>query len=357
MFLGGLFIQAVAIALFMVGTSLAFWITGAVLAGVSSAVVWTSCLSIIIDTVELDRIGHFFGYVSLALSLAIFLGPVLGGILYESKGPRAVWGLCFGFVGVDAILRILLIESPRRAQTEVDVRSKVLRKPRTRTRRLAVLHLLKSPRLLCALWATVANATILSSFDASLTIHARDTFHWNSMAAGLLYIAFVIPGFLTPVVGHLADRHLGKTIATLGFSLSTVVLVCLRFVDHNSSAQKALLCSLLFFLGLFLGTQLPIWSAEVTHVVVNYETEHPGFFGRGGAVAQAEGLWYAAFSLGAACGPLWGGLIQGAAGWKTMSWTLALLSGLTVAPVLVFTDGPVFRCRSWTKNQDKPSAV
>ena len=62
-------------------------------------------------------------------------------------------------------------------------------------------------------------------------------------------------------------------------------------------------------------------------------------FGEAGAIAQAEGIWWAAYSIGAACGPLWGGLVQGATSWETMTWTLAVLCAVTVIPVVAYTDG------------------
>jgi MFS family permease len=215
-----------------------------------------------------------------------------------------------------------------------------------------VLQLLKSPRLLSALWVTVTQATILTSFDASLTIHLRNTFHWKSTQAGLVFISLIFPAFLSPLVGVIADRHGGRFITATGFCLSTAVLACLRFVDHDSIEQKVLLCALLFLVGLLLGTTLSVFSAEVSHVVFEHEEKNPGELGDRGAVAQAESLWWAAYSIGAAFGPLLGGLVQDAAGWKTMTWTLALLSATAVVPIMLFTGGPLFSRGASKNDQD-----
>ena len=377
--MAALIIQAVAVALFMVGNSLALWIAGAILVGISSAIVWASCLSLIVSRTEKSQLAQVLSFTSISLSCGDFLGPVTGGAIYGAGGSEAVFGLIFGLIGVDAILRLLMVESSvelagndstvdpgvkattRRAEIDAttdsdeesttqsaehnaDVGSHA--EPTTTSSWSGVIQLLKSPRLLGALWVTVTQATILTSFDASLTIHLRNTFHWKSTQAGLVFISLIFPAFLSPLVGMIADRHGGRYITATGFCLSTAVLACLRFVDHDSIEQKVMLCALLFLVGLLLGTTLSVFSAEVSHVVFEHEEKNPGGLGDRGAVAQAEILWWAAYSIGAAFGPLLGGLVQNAAGWKTMTWTLALLSATAVVPIMLFTDGPLFSRRA-----------
>jgi MFS family permease len=95
LFLAALLIQAVAIGLFTAGTSLGLWIAGAILAGVSSAIVWASSLSLVIDRTDKTKLGQYLGYTSVSLSVGIFLGPVTGGAIYDAGGPYAVWGVVF----------------------------------------------------------------------------------------------------------------------------------------------------------------------------------------------------------------------------------------------------------------------
>ena len=375
--MAALIIQAVAVGLFIAGNSLALWIAGAILVGVSSAIVWASCLSLIVSRTEKSQLAQVLSFTSISLSCGDFLGPVTGGAIYGAGGPEAVFGLIFGLIGVDAVLRLLMIETStelagnntaidygvkattHRAEIDATTDSEESTtqsaeqnaaansdRPASSQSWSGVLQLLKSPRLLSALWVTVTQATILTSFDASLTIHLRNTFHWKSTRAGLVFISLIFPAFLSPLVGVIADRHGGRFITATGFCLSTAVLACLRFVDHDSIEQKVLLCALLFLVGLLLGTTLSVFSAEVSHVVFEHEEKNPGELGDRGAVAQAESLWWAAYSIGAAFGPLLGGLVQNAAGWKTMTWTLALLSATAVVPIMLFTDGPLFSRRA-----------
>jgi MFS family permease len=342
--LAALIIQAIAIGLFTAGTSLGQWIAGAVLAGVSSAIVWASSLSLVIDRSDKSKLGQYLGYTSVSFSVGGFLGPVTGGAIYDAGGPYAVWGGVFGLIGLDAMLRLLMIEvTPEPSDQQLS--SEDSYGSTTSSSMAGILDLLKSPRLICVLWVTVAQGTILSSFDASLTIHLKNVFGWQATESGLIFIALVLPAFLCPLVGMFSDRHGGRYLAAFGFASSVAVLTCLRFVDYQSIGRKILLCALLFLLGLLLGTSLPIFSAEVAHVVQEYEERHPGKSGDRGVIAQAEGLWWAAYSIGAACGPLWGGFVQGQAGWKTMTWTLALLCAVTVVPIVAYTDGPLLKSR------------
>src|SRR5436190_9069456 len=67
-------------------------------------------LALIVDTVPEDRVGQTMAYASSAMSIGLILGPVLGGIIYARCGYYAAFGLAFGFIGLDLILRIILVE-------------------------------------------------------------------------------------------------------------------------------------------------------------------------------------------------------------------------------------------------------
>lgn len=79
--------------------------------------------------------------------------------------------------------------------------------------------------------------------------------------------------------------------------------------------------------------------AEITYIVEAKEKEKPGCFGSTGAYAQAYGLFVAAFAAGSLIGPVWAGYVKDAAGWGTMSWSLALFSFFGAVPCLIWTGG------------------
>jgi hypothetical protein len=65
----------------------------------------------------------------------------------------------------------------------------------------AVITLLRYPRLLAALWAGMAEATLLTSLEASLPLYTHENFHFGSVGAGLIFLAIVVPALFAPLVG------------------------------------------------------------------------------------------------------------------------------------------------------------
>jgi MFS family permease len=61
-------------------------------------------------------------------------------------------------------------------------------------------------------------AILISSFDTTLPLHVRDAFNWDSMPAGLMFLALQGPGIaLSPLVGWLKDRVGTRIPTTIGF--------------------------------------------------------------------------------------------------------------------------------------------
>ncbi|KAF2207031.1 hypothetical protein CERZMDRAFT_51799 [Cercospora zeae-maydis SCOH1-5] len=332
LFVAAIFFQWVGIALITCGLHIALWIVGLAMFGVASAVVWATSLALIIDQVPREKLAQSLGFTGMSLSLGIFLGPVLGGLIYEHAGHYAVWGVVFGVSVVDLLLRLCLVETSKTVATG---------QTSFPTHSFAAFKLFRSPRMVCALVGAFAQATILTSFDASLTIHVAKVFGWKSTAAGLLYLAFCFPSFASPLIGMVADRLGAKLVLFAAFLLSTPVLASLQFVQKNDMSDKVLLVVLLLLLGSLLGSTISVFSAEVSHVVSEMADETPGIWGARGAYAQAEAFWWASYTLGLAVGPLWGGFVQDAAGWSVLSISLAFLSLVASFPVIAFVGGPL----------------
>jgi MFS family permease len=322
------------------------------------------------------------------MSLGILISPLLGGIVYENAGYNAVFGMAYALIGLDIVLRLLLVEKkvaarwdsdacvqapvaaseglglaiaspdtpttqasdPEKSapvtagQPEVDATD---HRQRLRDRLPPVLSLLYSRRLWAALLASLLQAALMTSFDSVLTIHAANVFGWSSTGAGLLFLPIVIPGFLAPLFGWLSDRFGGRYFATVGFLCACPPLVCLRFVDENSIKDKVLLCALLTVIGLFLALTFPPIMAEISSVVEAKEKSmlargHSGF-GSGGAYAQAYALFNVAFAAGCMVGPLLAGFVVEDRGWPTMAWVLGLISAAAAVPTLLWLGGWLFK--------------
>ena len=355
-----------------VGNSVGILVTGRVLQGLSAAVVWTVGLALLVDTVGQKDIGQMMGYVSMSMSLAILVAPLLGGVVYAKAGYYAVYYLAFALIFLDILLRIALVEKKVAAKwlqgptTEISSHpssSAIVQPnnlPPTQTSTLAVptnpenpatrrsrlppiLSLLASRRLLAALWGCLVVAGLTTAFDAVLPLRAQALFGFDSTGAGLLFLALVLPSFIAPVIGTLSDKYGPRWLTTFGLLLCGPLLVFLRFVDHEGIGQIVLLCALLAMVGLTLTMTMTPLLAEITYVVAAKEEKRPGIYGEKGAYAQAYALFNTSFAAGTLIGPLWAGFVSAQAGWGTMSWSLGLLSMVSAIPAAIWTGGLITR--------------
>jgi MFS family permease len=51
------------------------------------------------------------GWVTLARKIGVVIGPVLGGVIYARLSYYAVFGVTLGFIAINFVLRLLLIET------------------------------------------------------------------------------------------------------------------------------------------------------------------------------------------------------------------------------------------------------
>lgn len=351
------------------GTSLGLLLTGRFLQGLSAAVVWTVGLALLSDTIPKEDIGQAMGYVAAATSLGSLLGPLLGGVVYAHAGYYTVFAIGFAIIGVDIILRLVMIEKKVAKQwdepcdtstdsgtvnteneiqpiPESDIVPRSEKAPANSTptwvqRLPPVITLLRIPRLLAALFGTFVASVFLSAFDSTLPLYVKQTFHWDSNGAGLIFLSLVIPALLGPLFGFLSDRYGGRLFTTVGMLGSVPCWILLRFVTYNSIGQKVLLCALLALIGLFMSMAFPAIMAEIDHSVAQEEKRRPGSLGKRGAAAQGFGLFNVAYACGSLVGPLWAGFIVQQAGWGTMGWSLAILSAVAAVVTFFWTGGRI----------------
>ncbi|KAI3319056.1 major facilitator superfamily domain-containing protein [Xylariaceae sp. AK1471] len=371
----GLVILGTATAMLYVGTSLPLWVTGRALQGAAAAVVWTVGLALLADTVDEHELGKYLGVVTLGMTGGTLLGPLLGGIVYDYGGFSKVFIMAFVLIALDIILRLVMIEkkiahqylvSPTRNMPTAQYEDHSYdREGRTRnsasnaemlassnptvrrSRAPPVISLLRSRRLLTALFATLVFGIMITGFDSVLPLFVTTTFHWSSTGGGLIFLPVFLPSLLGPWIGHLTDQYGPKLLTSLGFLSALPSYVLLRFVDHQELSQEVLLGALLALIGLSLTlVNTPIFT-EIVHIVNAKERDRPGIFGPGGATAQAYGLFNVAFAAGTIVGPIFAGFVREQSGWGTMGWSLGVLSGLTSVPVFLMTGGWA-GCRRWT---------
>ncbi|KAM0804406.1 major facilitator superfamily domain-containing protein [Usnea florida] len=358
--------------LLCLGTTLALLIVGRLLQGFSAAVVWTVGLALLADTVGHESIGQSMGYVSMSMSVAVLVAPLLGGVVYARTGYYSVFFMAFGLIVLDIILRVVLVEKkiakqwmpavqelpspslkmddeklagPSSSPPEA-ITSPPLPGPEpaqslsifpTKRKLPTVLTLLASRRLLAALFCTLIQSALLTAWDAVLPLYVHRLFGWGSTGGGLIFLPLILPSFAAPLIGYWSDKRGPRVPTTLGFLLAMPFLVAMRAVDRAGVGQIVLLCALLACLGVALSMAMTPLLAEITYIVHVKEKSHPGVFGRRGAYATAYGLFNTAFAGGMLVGPIWGGFVTQRSGWATMGWSLAVLSlvGAGVAALLI----------------------
>lgn len=372
--------------------------------GFSAAVVWVVGLALLVDTVGPEGVGQAMGYVGLSMSLAILVAPLLGGVVFAASGYYAVFAMAFGLIVLDIMMRLILIEKKVAAKwlpvEEVDQAPKdeqkggeahksgdqksvadfemeavspelgkdiqketqddpstlpedvlpenaPLSKKKKYTDRLpAVIWLLSSRRVLSALWACLIQASLLTAFDTVLPLFVRDTFHWNSLGAGLIFLPIVVVSFFGPIIGWASDKVGPRWFATAGFVTACPCLILLRLVYENTLDQKVLLCALLALIGTTLTLVLTPMMAEITYAVDAKAQRHPpGFFGKNGAYAQAYSLFNMAWAGGCLVGPLLSGLVNQRAGWAVTTLILGCVSIVTAIPTAIWTGGSIWKKR------------
>ncbi|KIW86657.1 uncharacterized protein Z519_12712 [Cladophialophora bantiana CBS 173.52] len=380
---------SVATILLYIGSSISVLLLGRILQGVSSALTWTAGFTLAVETVEETEVGKTMGICSLGTNLALLFAPVIGGLLLDKSGYHSVFAVAFGLLSLDMAWRLALIErsaaapwleyqnnkywtigfgnngtpsimpSPIREEiphleplwleTEIQLIEKygafgefIVRDTwwANFTRTISpTLRLLRNPRLQVALWATFAQATMITSLDAVLPLFVRDTFSWGAQGAGLIFIPVVLPTFLAPYIGRMTDKYGPKWMAASAFILGCPIWILMRLITHGGVGQIVLLCIFLAMLGTTTTLATPPLMAEITFTVESQTQVQPGAFGSRGAIAQAYAFYSLWLAGGLLAGPLWGGFVFRIGGWKTMTWTFGLLSGITMVPTIHFMGG------------------
>jgi MFS family permease len=347
-------------------------------------VVWTVGLALLVDTVGQKDIGQTLGWTSISMGVAILVAPLLGGVVYAKAGYYQVYYMAFALIALDIVLRLALIEKkiahqwlqedtseleavqePNHPKATRDLRSpdspegekSVEVAPEDnqcatpfeikRSKWPPMFTLLKSKRLLTALWSCIVQGSQMTAFDSVIPLFVQETFHWGSEAAGLVFLAIIVPGFVAPLVGWVSDKYGPRWLTVIGFLGATPFWVLLRLVNKDTLGQKVLLCALLALIGLALTLVMPPLMAEITYVIEAKERQQPGRFGKSGAYAQAYGLFITAFAAGTLIGPIWSGYVRDAAGWGTMTLSLGSFSVAGAIPCLIWTGGLI------TKNNPK----
>lgn len=282
------------------GRQFSILVTGRLLQGFAAALVWTSGLALLTDVFGQGRYAEAVGYTQTSTSIGTTAAPLLGGVVYAQGGYSAVFAMSMATVAVSVILAMVMIapkpqgswedsgcstrvgsaggsgspapvseveenrdvdvdvdvernDGERRASSQpVDERSALIPKEdhgRPKVLKPRYFLLLRSRRILTAMWGIFSFSCVLLSFEAMIPLFVKTTFHWDSRRAALVFLSWIVPGFLGPIVGRVTDRYKSAWIPVGGFLCMAPPLVLMRFVTANSDLHKVLLVFLLTLVG------------------------------------------------------------------------------------------------------------
>lgn len=351
--LGGLVVLIVSTVLLCVAKNIATFVVGRFIQGASGGVVWTVGLALISDVADDNNIAQLMGYPGAAMSMGLVFGPLIGGIVYERAGYYPVFGICFGILVLDVVLRILMKE-PRKnhphhssqgsdqsfsidaTSEHSDTLEEDTEKPAAT---MAMVKLLQSPRILAGLLVSIVMGWLFSSFDSVLTMHVKEVFSFNSLEAALMFLCIGVPELLGPVIGYISDKYGTRWVVTGGFIAMTPLLILLRIPDQNTTRDIVVFAVILSLAGIgFACIGVPLMG-ELTNAVIEEESKHPGKFGHGRGFGQIYGLFNVAFAIGSLVGPFQSGFTMNSRGWGLTTISLAIISFITAFPTAYYFDG------------------
>lgn len=279
----------VATAFLALGRQFAVLFMGRILQGFSAALIWTSGLGLLTDVFGQNRYGEAVGYCLAVNSIGMTAAPLLGGMVFARGGYSAVSAMSIGTVAVSAVLALLMVEPKTPGGWEASAPSTrvnsgvggtgamaasedVSRKARERkapmgpadersaliqkdfgnssvASRPAYFLLLRSGRVLGAMWGIFTYAFVIISFEAMIPLFVKQTFGWDSRRAALVFLCWIGPSFLSPLVGKAADRWQSPWIPIGGFLFTVPSLLLMGLVTENTALHQVLLCFLLTLVG------------------------------------------------------------------------------------------------------------
>ncbi|PLB48038.1 MFS transporter [Aspergillus steynii IBT 23096] len=360
-YLLGLILLGASMVILSVAHTVSLFVLARLIQGGATAMVSVAGLSLLTDTVSFDNLGQTIGYLGSAITLGFLLGPLLGGMVYQIAGYQAVFGMAFAIVAIDVIMRIAVIEKKVACRWTAEgseaVNESAPHLPANRgydtfadpesssdatlsgSQKPALLLIARQPRVMISSWALLVQGMLYSAFDSTIPVFVESRFHWGPFGAGMAFLPSAVTALFEPYFGTLSDRYGARLITFLSFILLAPPLICLRFVEQNTTAHVVLLLVLLGLIGLLINVSIPALFVETQQVLDDMERTRPGVFGEKGAVAQAFGIQTMAQFLGLTLGPLWGGFSEYQYGWKITSLTLGLLAGVTAIPMLWLSNG------------------
>lgn len=143
--------------------------------------------------------------------------------------------------------------------------------------KVPILACFRNSSLITALSIGFMQALLLGAFDATVPIVAYEYYGFDSMKAGLLFIALGLPNLIFgPIFGRMVDKYGPKLLATVGYAYLAILLVLLRLVRPGGAEQVRIYATLLALCSIGIAAIDAPSLVESSIVVEKYFQANPG---------------------------------------------------------------------------------
>ncbi|EYE90815.1 MFS transporter [Aspergillus ruber CBS 135680] len=328
----------------LVASTLSIWTVylGRVLQSIASSGAWIVGFATVADAVGDEHFGKVLGVVLSFVTAGTISGPTVSGVLLKLVGYWPTWLVPMAVLVLDMLARMLMIEASKPTPSDEE-RTGLLPASRPAssdqegstapsTSNFYRIMLLDS-RVLTGLAGCLLYSSLMANFDTTIPLHVRETFHWDSLPTGLMFLCLQIPNVIfNPVSGWVRDKIGVRYPMTVGWALMAPLLFLLgmpgdeRFAWVNGG-HHGVVITVTCLLGIgALGSLLHgAGPMELTAVVREQEAQDPLIFGENGAGSRAFALAEMAFTLGIMLGPLLSGPLVELVGYFYMNVVFGIL--------------------------------
>ena len=253
------------------------------LQGVFAAMILPVAMALVAELAPDGREGQMFGWFNTAFLMGIGVGPLIGGVVYDSLGVKSNFLLMAGLSLVSLLMVLAWVREPPHDGKELQARGY-----------RAQLALLGQRGLLAVFLARAGHALGMGCFIAFLPLLGESKGLAGSQVGVLLAVNVLVMTALQAPAGWLADRLPRVPLAMASQSLAALSKACLPLMPGMHG-----LMVLAVLEGIGSGLALP----PLTALAVAHGRQ------RGVGMGLTMGLFGLALSTGIFMGPVMGGLL------------------------------------------------
>ncbi|KAI8575640.1 hypothetical protein K450DRAFT_260802 [Umbelopsis ramanniana AG] len=316
------------------------------LQGFSDSCVWILCLCLVADTFPKGELGLQMGKVMVCYSIGMTSGPPIGA-LYHQLGFKAPFIFCIILAAIDFIMRLLIVErrrNPKEWFEDMDRAAEANKKQALPTpdeksvvdsAHVPANTIVEDDPAVIEEAPTAVSVSPEAAIDnkPTLTLRLSDEWKYNTSQIGVVFLAQVLPGFVSgPLAGHLSDKY-GAKIVMLP-SLTITAAMCMILGIPSQSTTIAPLIVILVLEGFFGSAVLSPILSEIAAVVALENKED----GESDGFAKSYAVFNIAFAGGMLVGPLMGGYIYSSIGFFWLNIILGFIMVVCI-PIVWFWVG------------------